>query len=261
MLSKRMDLSTGWIKTLLSLLAWPIIEASFYGLVSPLFKQFSTNITATYSGEVGVIVLAGSVYLLLGIINLILVAISVVAVFVSFFLVMNQSAALGVAAPFIATAAAGAGMLQNIARNIQKASISNMARQGARAMSNTAAGATRFVSGAAGTVAGAGNAMVDRFRGGGSSGGGSTDSFPGKADAPSGGSPMQPSSSPDAGSTPTASPEGKPDTPSGGSPNASKPSAPRPDAGSSSTASPDHSADSGGSGGQQQAMGHISSVV
>jgi len=238
MLSKRMDLSTGWIKTLLSLLAWPIIEASFYGLVSPLFKQFSTTMIATYSGKAGVIVLAGYVYLLLGIINLILVAISVAAVFVSFFLVMNQSAALGVAAPFIATAAAGAGMFQNIARNIQKASISNMARQGSKAMDNTVAGATRFVSGAAGAVAntagaiaGAGNAMVDRFRGGGSSGG-SIDSLPGKSDTPSGGSSMQPSLSSDA----------------------SKASAPGSDAGLT-PASPVHNAgDSAiGSGAQQQA--------
>lgn len=230
MLSKRMDLSTGWIKTLLSLLAWPIIEASLYGLVSPMFKQFSTNITATYSGEAGVIVLAGYVYLLLGVINLIIIAIAIVAVFVSFFLVMNQSAALGVAAPFIATAAAGAGMLQNIARNIQKASVSNMARQGSKAISNTAAGATRFVSGAAGAIAGAGNAMVDKFRGGGS---GSIDSLPGKADTPSGGSPIQPSLSPDA----------------------SKTSGPNPDAGSTPAASPANSADAGGSGGQQQAAG------
>jgi len=235
MLSKKLDLSTGWIKTLLSLLIWPIIEASFYGLASPLFKQFSTNMIASYSGEVGVTVLFGNIYLLLGIINLILVAMSIAAVFVSFFLVMNQSAALGVAAPFIATAAAGASMFQNIARNIQKASVSNMARQGSKAMSNTAAGATRLASQAAGAVAntagaiaGAGNAMVDRFRGG-----GSIDSFSGgKADMASGGSPGQPFLSP----------------------NASKAFAtPAPSHGAGSTpTSPANNA--GGSGGQQQAV-------
>ena len=128
--SKLVDLTGGWMKTVIGLLIWPIIEATIFFIITPMILGWSESVLISKDPAWNLVTQQG-VYYVFGIINLLLIVLMIIAPIVAYFFSMNQSALMGVVAPMIAAAAKASETYTNIVKGGITSNLSQSINKGA----------------------------------------------------------------------------------------------------------------------------------
>ncbi|MCP4747029.1 MAG: hypothetical protein GY874_12955 [Desulfobacteraceae bacterium] len=113
MASKVLRITHGWFRSVITLLLWPIIEATLFIFVDALFKGWGAVLMPqnAMTSEIS----KSGMYLLFAFCNVVLIAVMIAALVISIKIAQNQNMVSGLAAPVLAAGAAGVNIAKTLA--------------------------------------------------------------------------------------------------------------------------------------------------
>ncbi|NNJ99001.1 MAG: hypothetical protein HKP58_01190 [Desulfatitalea sp.] len=118
MTSKHLNTKNGWVRSVMAIMFWPLVEATIFMLIIPIFHGWSESVLPKHSAEKAIS--RSNMYLIFFVCNMVMSAISVAAPMLSIKIANNENMASGLVAPFTGAAAATALMISRQSKALGK---------------------------------------------------------------------------------------------------------------------------------------------